>query len=592
MMRYSIIFALVLGCVIPVAMWGQATSVDYGELIGQPQGMPLAGAELDEATEALASIMRCPVCQGLSVADSPTTSALAMKQEVHDLLAVGYTEEQVISYFESTYGEFIRLEPRAEGFNLLVWVAPVAALLIGVVLVVGRMRSSRRKSGGRSGLGRQRRSRALSRAGSAGGRLVTDATWLPGLIVLAVGVAAGVFLTLRYARRGRGNEREGEQRLELSDLEHRRDDLYRRLRELGPGQDEERAKLERDAARVLRDLEGLGVQPASVEDAAAQEDRGGGTPVPAAHGRRHAIVGFLFGGAMVALIAVLIFWAGRDAQPRPEQQMAPMNPDEAHELGGLPPEYAAMVQDLEAKIAADPSDLVSRKTLAVLLLDLGQLLPSFQQAEILLEQNPDDIDGLFIHGMVRLRMGQDEIATELFNRVLSQRPDHVRALLGLGAVALRTGDRNKAIEIWQQALDVTGGQDPEIQELISMARAAEAGEPVAPATPPAAPAGPEYRVRVELADAGASGVALFLTLRPAEGAPPAAVKRIMNPQFPLEVVLGMGESMMGQPLPESGVLTARLDSDGSASTRAEGDLEAKMQAAVGESLVLVLGSSP
>ena len=105
---------------------------------------------------------------------------------------------------------------------------------------------------------------------------------------------------------------------------------------------------------------------------------------------------------------------------------------------------------------------------------------------------------------------------------------------------------------------------------------------------PAAPAGPEYRARIELGDGVVPGLALFVSLRAAPGGPPAAVKRIMRPQFPLEVVLGTSESMMGQPLPEAGTLTARLDADGSASTRAETDIEAMVEAKAGESVVLVL----
>ncbi len=110
-------------------------------LIGEPGGEPREGAELDEATQALAKIMRCPVCQALSVADSPSKSALAMKGEIRQLLAVGYTEEQTLEYFERAYGEFIRLEPKAEGFNLVVWAAPLGVLILGAVLVVARVRS-------------------------------------------------------------------------------------------------------------------------------------------------------------------------------------------------------------------------------------------------------------------------------------------------------------------------------------------------------------------------------------------------------------------------------------------------------------------
>jgi len=67
--------------------------------------------------------------------------ALAMKEEVRQFIAAGYTDEQILLYFEASYGEFIRLEPKATGFNLMVWIAPAAALLLGAFLVIYRLRS-------------------------------------------------------------------------------------------------------------------------------------------------------------------------------------------------------------------------------------------------------------------------------------------------------------------------------------------------------------------------------------------------------------------------------------------------------------------
>jgi cytochrome c-type biogenesis protein CcmH len=118
----------------------QDLGVNARVMMGSPEGRPLSGKDLDRATEELTSIMRCPVCQGLSVADSPSLSALAMKAEVRELLEAGYTRDQVLVYFEQAYGEFIRLEPKAEGFNLLVWIAPAVALILGVGLLVVRYR--------------------------------------------------------------------------------------------------------------------------------------------------------------------------------------------------------------------------------------------------------------------------------------------------------------------------------------------------------------------------------------------------------------------------------------------------------------------
>ncbi len=109
--------------------------------LGKPQGTPLTGEELARVTEEIASVMRCPVCQALSVADSPTASAMAMKEEVRRFLATGYTRAQILDYFEQAYGEFIRLEPKPQGFNLTVWIAPIAAILLGLALVARRLRN-------------------------------------------------------------------------------------------------------------------------------------------------------------------------------------------------------------------------------------------------------------------------------------------------------------------------------------------------------------------------------------------------------------------------------------------------------------------
>ncbi len=113
---------------------------DVSAVVGQPQSKPLSGERLEAHTERLSDIIRCPVCQGSSVGDSPSEMARNMKQQVKELLALGFNDEQIIQYFEASYGEFIRLEPRREGINLLVWTAPVLALLVGIVVVLRRLR--------------------------------------------------------------------------------------------------------------------------------------------------------------------------------------------------------------------------------------------------------------------------------------------------------------------------------------------------------------------------------------------------------------------------------------------------------------------
>ena len=101
-------------------------------VVGAPQGRPLSGPALDQQTQEVASLLRCPVCQGMSVADSPSTVALDMKHEVRDMLAKGYTQEQILAKFEQSYGQFVLEKPK----NLLVWILPIVVFILGAIVVV------------------------------------------------------------------------------------------------------------------------------------------------------------------------------------------------------------------------------------------------------------------------------------------------------------------------------------------------------------------------------------------------------------------------------------------------------------------------
>jgi len=131
--------------IAPFAASAQAQSTPSAPdpRLGAPRGAPLSGTALDARTDEVGSLLRCPVCQGLSIADSPSTTARNMKAEVREKLAAGYDREQILAHFERSYGEFVRLEPRMRGVNLLVWLGPLAALVGGAGVVTLFLRRSR-----------------------------------------------------------------------------------------------------------------------------------------------------------------------------------------------------------------------------------------------------------------------------------------------------------------------------------------------------------------------------------------------------------------------------------------------------------------
>ena len=87
---------------------------------------------LDDRVQDVASGLRCPVCQNLSVADSPSALAREMRSEIASRLETGDTPEEVRDFFVERYGEWVLLAPTREGLNLLPWLVPVAGLLLGV----------------------------------------------------------------------------------------------------------------------------------------------------------------------------------------------------------------------------------------------------------------------------------------------------------------------------------------------------------------------------------------------------------------------------------------------------------------------------
>lgn len=144
-MNRTALGALLVLLVAALPLFGQTDGgalkvPDAAQFVGQPQGAPLTGAVLDRRTHEVGGLLRCPVCQGLAVSDSPAEMAVNMKAQVHELLARGYTEEQILKYFELSYGQYVLLEPKFEGVNSLVWLLPLAALLGGGAIVFFKLK--------------------------------------------------------------------------------------------------------------------------------------------------------------------------------------------------------------------------------------------------------------------------------------------------------------------------------------------------------------------------------------------------------------------------------------------------------------------
>ena len=106
----------------------------------QQAGSALLDPPREARVQALGKQLRCPMCQGLSIADSSSSAARAQMDKVRELVAAGKTDQEIRDYFTSRYGEWALLDPPAAGMNLLVWLLPLLLLVGGGVAIARTMR--------------------------------------------------------------------------------------------------------------------------------------------------------------------------------------------------------------------------------------------------------------------------------------------------------------------------------------------------------------------------------------------------------------------------------------------------------------------
>ena len=405
--------------------------------------------------------------------------------------------------------------------------------------------------------------------------------------------------------------------LELRDLDGRLEALLRQLREIEDLADKrspeqvarERYALELDAATVLRDRErGLArLGSPSKKARAGPAPAAAAAPPPAPTGflaTRPGLRGFVWGTVTAASLAALVFVVWRQAKPREEGgSVTGEIPTAGRGAATAPDDEMAQ---LTAAIAEHPEDLELRMALAQLHLRRRDLMGVWNETQLILEKQPGHPRALAYQALVRLAMGQAEVADSMLQQAIKSDPNLVEGYLHLALVYMRTGREKEADALMKQASQRFPAQAPMFARAMAEMRAAgaepapegdphadvpapgsqaDAGTSSAPAPPPRAaeraPAGPGLSGVIELPDAlrarvgpGALG---FLTVREsgATEGPPVAVKRLPA-SFPLAFAVGPGDSMMGQPLPARARVEARVDSDGDPLTRVATDPSARL----------------
>jgi cytochrome c-type biogenesis protein CcmH len=101
--------------------------------------------QLENQARLIGNELRCPVCGGSAITESPSDFARSMLAEVKAQVKAGKSESEIKAYFSSKYGNTVLLKPPFSGITVLVWVLPILVLSIGAVVLVSYLRRSSQK---------------------------------------------------------------------------------------------------------------------------------------------------------------------------------------------------------------------------------------------------------------------------------------------------------------------------------------------------------------------------------------------------------------------------------------------------------------
>jgi cytochrome c-type biogenesis protein CcmH len=130
---------------LPVAVLAAAICFTSGVVYEVTAAQPPTVAQVSEG-------LTCQCGCGLTVANCNHPScgfSVPVRAEIEQMIKRGMTQAQIIAFYRHKYGEKVLSAPTTEGFNLLAWVMPFAAIGVGgggILLVLGRWRRAPRSA--------------------------------------------------------------------------------------------------------------------------------------------------------------------------------------------------------------------------------------------------------------------------------------------------------------------------------------------------------------------------------------------------------------------------------------------------------------
>jgi len=112
-----------------------------GSILADAERMTFKNAQSETDYTKLVNELRCLVCQNQTIADSDADLAKDLREKVYDMVEGGQTQDQVIDYMTTRYGDFVLYRPAFKMKTLLLWLGPIVFLLLAIFFVIRWVRS-------------------------------------------------------------------------------------------------------------------------------------------------------------------------------------------------------------------------------------------------------------------------------------------------------------------------------------------------------------------------------------------------------------------------------------------------------------------
>lgn len=497
--------------------------------------------DLEDQTRAIATELRCVVCQNLSVADSPSEMAQQMRAIVREQLQAGKSPDQIKDFFVSKYGEWVLLKPRTTGFSALLWILPYVVLGLGVIAALWVIQRWVRKK-----------------------QVISDRPMQPAISQQL----SGEPFADEFPQPDLDDDSPKARLLrERVRLQHELADLDFDF-QAGKLSESDyvtlKQEIETKAATVLQEISSL---PSDAIAKPALKPAPARTRPQQATAAQFQLWKIIAGGTFLLLFGLALgVMLTKASRPRGSENDTITGDFLTGTTSG----------SAEVRAALDEGRQAFEKQ------EFPKAIEAFKKV---LATEPNNPEAHSYMGFILVQAGHGDGALMAFDKALSQAPNFPMALWGKGMVLYQDKkDYAGAREIFQRLLNLVppGEERNEVVKVLA--------EIPASGGTPSRPAVTEKSATTVSSSSGQIGgkitidpklnanidpnAALFIIARPAAsgGGPPLAVKKIDRPTFPIDYTLSQDNAMMGMPFTGKINITARLDKDGNPVTRTPGDI--------------------